>query len=216
MKRIFVLLLAVTLLSTTALFISCSKDDENEEQQEQKQYPTRELQDVVNSLETATKALNASDLLELNYLIKKGTAPEHLYIEVSKDESVILQGEVGLSLNESNQKVVDLDLVVASAVTIKGTVDLVPLTGAIIEAELYRNSNQEKVLEALQKANAALNLLVMDQFKLVLYPEASADGVAIVPYLVDITNPENKTSVLELINTILAIIASAESEAEEA
>ena len=205
--------MAVSLLSTTALFVSCSKDDKNENQEEQQRYPTQELQEVANTLDNATKSLSASDLLSLSYLIKQGSAPNHVYIDISRDESPILQGEVGLSLDENNQKIVDIDLLVAAAIPVKGTIDLIALTGAIIEAKLYLNSNQEKALQSLQKANAAINILVMGQFKLVLYPEASADGVAIVPYLVDITNPDNKAPISELINTILAILSSTESEA---
>ena len=196
--RVLILVTALSLLG----FLSCSKQEEPVPERQQEEVKALSVPEAV---EVLTKSLTKEDLEGLSLFLKQGEAERSLYLEIAMDGEPLVSGEVSL-VTEKGFRYVGLDLLVLGQIPVTGNIDTWNLALYMAEAELVKG-NPEYLASALEKVNAAINVNVLFAYRLEFHPvqDEQTGEIAIEPFLVDISDPESRVSVAELLALLGAI-----------
>lgn len=196
--RVLILVTALSLLG----FLSCSKQEEPVPEPQQEEVKALSVPDGV---EVLTKSLTKEDLEGLSLFLKQGEADRSLYLVIARDGEPLVSGEVSL-VTEKGFRYVGLDLLVLGQIPVTGNIDTWNLALYMAEAELVKG-NPESLASALEKVNAAINVNVLFAYRLEFHPveDEQTGELAIEPFLVDISDPESRVSVAELLALLGAI-----------
>lgn len=182
MKRIsYILLIAVLAISSA---VSCSKGSAEPE------VPVQESQlSPAEAVKVLTKALTKEDLKGLSLFLKGGSVDESLYLEIKRDGTSYVAGEVGLT-SGPDYKLVSLNVQVLNAISVNGTVDAWKVATYLTLARLASTPVIRQAF--LDKANSAIDVLVLSDFYVRIYPieDEQTKAISFEIVLIDKTNPD--------------------------
>ena len=157
---------------------------------------------AAETVDILTKALTAEDLKDLSLFLKQGSAESSIYLEIQKDETEYISGEVGL-ISGDYYKIVNLNLLALGQVPIVGTVDVLKLAVYLVEANLCV-WNDELLATSLEKVNSTLDVTMMGmyfvEFRAVI--DEQTGKASIKPFLVSMFDPTSAILLEDLLNML--------------
>lgn len=175
------------LFAASALLIlaACSKESVIPEVEDPVQEPQEEVVTVPEAVDVLTKAITPEDLKGLSLFIKEGETDGTFYIDVAKDGSSMVKGEIGRVVTEEEGKVLYLDLTIYGALPVKGTVHVLSAAVNYLKAQSTVFSMDLCYLN-LMKLNSSFDISVAGMYYLNFEVEKDPETCrnSIVPYLV--------------------------------
>ena len=192
-------------LAAATLFgaVSCNKESEPVPEDNAVEEVAAGDMSVAEAVDILTKSITKEDLEGLSLFLKSGNTDGFIYLEIAKEGTTMVSGEVGMTQGEK-RKVVSLDLSLFSAMPVKGTVDVLGLGVNLAAMKLFLK--WDNALEKyLAKANEAIDVVVYGGLYYVaicLVEDAETGAVGYEPFLLSSMDPSTRISIKDLLSPL--------------